>query len=586
MERSRPSPSALRFGIRYLRRQPLPLAVVAFTLLAGVALQLLAPLLVRRYVEQQVAGGSSDGASAALLAGGFIAVSLVAQAVAIAEAYAAQRLAWTITNTLRSDVTAHCLALGLPFHAENRPGDLVERVDGDVSLLADFLSVFVVPILGQVLLLAGLLGALFAVDWRIGATQTVLTLTSIAGLRRLAGRGRSSFLEFRHAAANMSGFLAESIAAAEDVRANGAVSHVLQRFDSAERRLFRKELSAAIWGNIMLWAAASFLAWGGTALTMFWSLRLYTIGAITLGTAYLLFLYAQLLLQPLEGMAFEMQDYQAAVASITRLQDLLERPLPEKPGRLRHLPAGPLDVRLDRVSFAYQTGQLVLHELTAAVAAGRSLGIVGRTGSGKSTVARLLVRLYDPTAGTIRIGGVDISAVDVAALRVRVALVTQEVQLFRATVRDNVTLFDDSIDDARAWSSLEQVGLRLWVEELPLGLDTLLGDGGEGLSAGEEQLLAFARVLVRNPDIVILDEASSRLDPLTEQRLERATELLLKSRTGVVIAHRLTTLSTVDDILVLDDGRAVEYGGREELAADPSSRFSALLRLAGTGAEA
>jgi ATP-binding cassette subfamily B protein len=218
------------------------------------------------------------------------------------------------------------------------------------------------------------------------------------------------------------------------------------------------------------------------------------------------------------------------------------------------------------------------------VAPGQVLGLLGRTGSGKTTVARLLFRLYDPAAGAVRVGGVDLRQTSADGLRRRVGVVTQDVQLFHASVRDNVTFFDPTQPDRRVMAVLEELGLGPWLRALPEGLDTRLAPGGGGLSAGEAQLLAFARVFLRDPGVVILDEASSRLDPGTERLLERAIDRLLAGRTAIVIAHRLATVERADRIAILEDGRVAEEGERAVLARDPDSRFGRLLR-AGLGAE-
>jgi ATP-binding cassette subfamily B protein len=202
---------------------------------------------------------------------------------------------------------------------------------------------------------------------------------------------------------------------------------------------------------------------------------------------------------------------------------------------------------------------------------------LGRTGSGKTTLTRLLYRLYDPDAGEIRLGGVDLRRVALDDLRRRVGVVTQEVQLFQATLRENITFFDERISDADILAALAALGLDTWMRAMPEGLDTLLSTGGRGFSAGEAQLLAFTRLLLRNPGLVILDEAASRLDPITEQRLEAAIDRLLRNRTGVIVAHRLHTLQRADDILILEHGRIIEHGVRTELAANPASRYAQLL---------
>jgi ATP-binding cassette subfamily B protein len=208
--------------------------------------------------------------------------------------------------------------------------------------------------------------------------------------------------------------------------------------------------------------------------------------------------------------------------------------------------------------------------------------LLGRTGSGKTTIARLLSRFYDPQEGAIHLGGCELRHVRLAELRRRVGVVTQEVQLFHGTVRDNVTFWDTQIDDERIIRVLGELGLAEWLHAQPQGLDTRLAAGGGGLSAGEAQLLAFTRVFLQDPGLVILDEASARLDPATEQQIERAVERLLRSegrqRTAIIIAHRLATVLRADAILIVSEGQMVEHGPLVELMRDPTSRFSRLLR--------
>jgi ATP-binding cassette subfamily B protein len=238
-------------------------------------------------------------------------------------------------------------------------------------------------------------------------------------------------------------------------------------------------------------------------------------------------------------------------------------------------------IGFDDVSFAYDDRGPVIRNVSLTLAPGEVLGLLGRTGSGKTTLIRLLFRLYDVTGGAIRIDGEDIRGATLAQLRRRIGMVTQEVQLFEASVRENVTLFDEAIPDARIREVLDDIGLGPWLRRQPLGLDSPLR--ADGLSAGEAQLMAFARVFLRNPGLVVLDEASSRLDPTTDRLIEQATDKLLRPgpgappRTTIIIAHKLATVRRADRILILDHGKVLESGLRAALAADRTSHFSQLL---------
>lgn len=241
---------------------------------------------------------------------------------------------------------------------------------------------------------------------------------------------------------------------------------------------------------------------------------------------------------------------------------------------------GALDVVFDHVSFGYNEESMVLKDVNFTLKPGEVLGLLGRTGSGKTTITRLLLRLYDPASGALRLGGHDLRDAKLDELREMIGMVTQNVQLFQASIRDNLSFFDKSISDERILEALNEMGMLPWLKRLPDGLDTMLAAGGSGLSAGEGQLLAFARVFLKNPAIVVLDEASSRLDPATESMLEHAVERLLRGRTGIIIAHRLKTVQRADTIMLMEQGEISEYGSRDRLLKDSTSRFAQLLQTA------
>jgi ATP-binding cassette subfamily B protein len=383
----------------------------------------------------------------------------------------------------------------------------------------------------------------------------------------------------RQASAELFGLLEERLSGTEDIRANGAVAYVLRRHIERSRTLFRSSVIRALLG-VISWRSLNTAIAIGAIVSLTVGAFLALDGILTIGQVYLIFAYSTMLNHPVEELMRQLDDLQQALASIERVQQLFATEpqiVDAQPGVL--LPNGPLSVELDTVSFAYPDDELVLREVSAQLAAGSVLGVLGRTGSGKTTLTRLLLRLYDPNGGTVRLGGVDLRHVPNADLRARVAIVTQDIQLFSATVRDNMTFFDTSISDARVMAALDTLGMGDWVRALPAGLDTLLASGGAGLSAGQAQLLAFARAFLRDPGLIILDEASSRLDPATERRLERAVDRLLEGRTAVIIAHRLATVQRADRIAILEGGRVREEGPREALAADRRSRFSELLRV-------
>ncbi len=569
---------------RYLAPQRGTLALLAALLLGGIALELVVPQIVRAYLDR--AQGGAPLRLLVALAALYLATSTVGQLTAVLEYYVAEALGWDATNRLRADLVAHCLGLDLGFHHARTPGELIARIDGDVTTLANFFSRFTVVLVGNGLLLVGILGLLWREDWRIAVGVGAFALATLAAMLRLYVAARPHWAAASEAGAQFYGFVGERLAGAEDLRTSGpsAVAQSLRRLGARVVR-WRGLLLRAVFAGQAVWMAALSLFALANALALLLAVGRFRVGDATLGTLYLIVSYTALLLRPIARLQAEIQDLQQAGASIDRVEVLLavRSALPD--GRGAALPDGPLAVALEGVSFAYPGGPPVLETITLALAPGTTLGLLGRTGGGKSTLARLLARFHDLTGGAVRLGGVDARDADLAALRARVGLVPQEVQLLAASVRDNLTFFDPAIPDARLLAAIAALGLRPWLDALPDGLDTPLAPGGGGLSAGEAQLLAFVRVFLRDPGLVILDEATSRLDPATARLLAGATARLLAGRTGLVIAHRLATIGRADTIAILEDGRIVEHGPRATLERDGRSRFARLLREVGTDGE-
>lgn len=305
---------------------------------------------------------------------------------------------------------------------------------------------------------------------------------------------------------------------------------------------------------------------------------LHLNGSITIGTVYLIFHYTTMLDRPIQVFIGQLDLLQRAGGSIYRIFELTQTKSGIVDGKGVALPSGPLSVAFDDVSFAYSGNEPLLNGFSFNLEPGRTLGLLGRTGSGKTTLARLLMRLYDVEGGAVRLSGVDVRDTHLDDLRRGVGMVSQNVQLFHGSVRDNLTFFEPSIPDEAILGVIEELGLTSWMASLSNGLDTTLESGGGGLSAGEAQLLAFTRVFLRDPGLVILDEASSRLDRSTESLVQNAIQRLLEGRTVIVIAHHLVTIERVDEIMILQRGQIVEQGERAALASDEGSRFHGLLQ--------
>lgn len=562
---------------RYIRPQQGRFILLTILLLSSIGLQVANPQIMRSFIDTALSGGALE--ILILAAVMFISIALLQQAVSVTVTYLGENVAWKATNSLRAELAQHCLGLDMSFHNEHTPGELIERIDGDVTEMATFFSQFVVTMLGNILLLSGILVVLFIENWRIGLAFTIFSIITLLTLYRLREFAVIEWKARRQAEADLFSFIEEQLNGTEDVRASGAVPFTLRELMRLQSSILKTDRKAHQKGWLVNDLLMGGLLASGNIMAIIIGYTLYQSGSITIGTVYLLIHYLNLIEGPIWALTRQVGSFQTIGACVQRLGDLRKIQSRLKDGTGTRLPGGALSLTFEQVSFMYHDGNdQVLDNLSFHLKPGNILGLLGRTGSGKTTLTRLIFRLYDPTQGRIMLDGSDLRDTQIEILRKHVAVVTQDVQLFRASVRDNLAFFDRSIPDELILSAIEALELSDWFNSLPSGLDTQMDTGGHSLSAGEAQLLALARVFLRNPSLVILDEASSRLDPLTEQRIERALDKLLHQRTAIMIAHRLNTVHRAHEIMILDQGKIIEHGVREQLALDPSSQFHKLLK--------
>jgi ATP-binding cassette, subfamily B, bacterial len=582
-------------------------------LLGSIGLQLLAPQLIRRFLDQAEAGVVLN--MLVLTAVLYFAITVVQKGLALLSTYVGEDLGWAATNRLRLDLARHVVGLDMGFHKLKPPGELIERIDGDVNNLAQYFSQLVVQVLGNGLLVLGILLLLFRESWLAGGIGLLYAGLILLFLQAIQSYIVSLWRSISISFADLFGFIEERLLGLEDIQANGGAAYTMSQLMGQLLQVRHLRIRAEVWGSATFIVGFLLYTAALVAVLALGAVR-YQAGQMSIGTVFLLVLYVGLLEGPMNTIRRQIANMQRALASIGRISELLAvEPLVKEKledggpktedGTVRVQPpsfvlrppsataATAPTVQFSRVSFRYKdrpNGQddltaNTLSEIDFTLESGRVLGVLGHTGSGKTTLTRLLFRLYDVDEGAIRLNGVDIRNLALSDLRQQVGLVTQDVQLFAASLRDNLTLFRSHhptkppIADETIIAELEGLGLGDWFHGLPHGLDTELGSGGQGLSAGESQLLAFTRVFLRDARLVVLDEASSRLDPVTEQRLERAIDRLLANRTAIIIAHRLSTVQRADGILLMENGRIIEYGPRLSLSQDPTSRFARLLRV-------
>jgi ABC-type multidrug transport system fused ATPase/permease subunit len=585
----------------YLGPQKGPVALLGVLILVNLGLQLIIPQIMGDFIDSVTQGAAVT--NLVRLGVIFLITALLQQLFDIVSTYYTQNVAWRATNALREDLTRHTLFLDMSFHKAHPPGEMISRIDSDINSLNNFFSQFLLRLAGNFLLVIAILVLLFREDWRIGLVLTGFSLVAMLVLLRFRNIAVPHWEAERKAEADFFSFLEERLAGTADIRANGGRPYTLRQFFSKNKILYQRSIKAGLMVNIML--NSMFLVFVlGNAASLVVSGVLYFQGALTIGTVYIVFQYNRMLERPLEDISRQLSNVQKSMASIRRVMELfgtesrIKSPSAvEQPSLLQE--DQPLALQFEHVSFHYEdqrqgtpeydctqtrTGH-VLWDIDFSLAPGEVLGLLGRTGSGKTTLTRLLFRLYDPQAGSVKLSTyasqgktMDISKIPLSNLRDQIGMVTQNIELFHASVRDNLTFFDTAIPDQKILTIIQDLGLSRWFAGLSAGLDTLLESGGGGLSAGEAQLLALVRIFLKDPAFVVLDEASSRLDPATEHLIERAIDTLVTGRTALIIAHRLKTVQRADKIMILEEGRMIEFGDRQTLAMDPHSRFSQLLQ--------
>lgn len=558
----------------YLKPQWRKVTLMAILLLSSIGLKLIEPQILRYFIDSAVAKTNVE-----LLIRAAVFYLLIAFAVQILGAvatYLGADVGWTATNFVRRDLARHTMHLDMRFHDSRTAGEMIERIDGDVTALSDFFSQFSVRVFGGLLLLLGILMVLWFEHIWVGLALTVFTILELYVLYLTRELAVPATRAERETSAKLFGFIEERLAGIEDIRANGGGAHALYRFTFTMRDFFKASRRAWMMRSIG-WLSGYGMFIIGMGTTIAAAIYLVTQGRMSVGTGYLVLQYMLMLQDPIEQITQQMQVLQKAGASIGRIGELFSLKSDLPAGKNIPVPLGALGISFENVHFSYDD-KPTLQNLSFNLKPGTVLGLLGRTGSGKTTLTRLLFRFYDVSRGAIRVSGVDVREADLHQLHSRIGMVTQEVQLFQATLKENLTFFDDTISDERIIQVLTELGLSDWILSLPEGLNTPIKAAGSNLSAGEAQLLAFARVFLKDPGLIILDEPSSRLDPATEKRLELALNKLLKGRTAIMIAHRLDTVERADEIMILEQGRLLEHDRREKLARNPNSRFYQLLQ--------
>lgn len=563
------------------RRRRIVLACAYLVVWTGTVLA--GPLFIRYGIDHGITPGDAGNLNRAVVA--YVVVALLGYVVFRAQIREVGRIGEGFLRDLRVRVFDHVLCLSMPFYDREKAGVVVSRMTSDVEALSELVQVGLLLFVTNLLLLVASAVVLVVVSWELALVCLVALPPVVLASRKFQRDSNEAYLTVRDRIGSTLSSLQEGIAGVRVIQAFSREDVEVSRFARRNQGLYDAHMASV---RIQAWylPVIELAGLGTTALVVGIGGWLTIEGVVTIGTVTFFVLTLSNLFEPVQQLSQLFNTVQSAGAGIQKLYGLLdtEVDVDERPGAVDLPDAG--EVELDQVTFAYGRGAPVLHRVDLRIEPGERLALVGPTGAGKSTLAKLVARLYDPVEGSVRFGGVDLRDASLRSLRQRIVVVPQEGFLFNGTIYENVRIGRPEATDAEVAEALEAIGARARLEALPDGLATEVHERGSRLSAGEKQLVSLARAALADPRLLVLDEATSNLDPGTEALVEGAVERLLEGRTVVVIAHRLSTAARADRVGLVDAGHLVELGTHDELVA-AGGRYAALFAtwtrgLAGT----
>jgi ATP-binding cassette subfamily B protein len=540
-------------------------ALSTLSLLTATATALAPPYLAKYALDDAL--HDRGGARLVLVIVLFVAAGLANWGMTYAETYMTGWVGERILADLRNRLFEHLQRLSLGFYERNRAGVIISRLTNDVEAIDQLVTDGVTSLVQNSLTLIGTAIILFVLDWRLAlATCAVLPLMSVA-TAIFRTRSARAYSQVRDRLGLVTATLAEDIAGMRVVQAFNREVPAFENFRDVTLR-YRDANMRTVVLNGVYFPTVDLLSTAALAVVLGYGGHLYFGGTLSLGTLFAFMLYVNNFFDPVQQLSQLYNTFLSATAALDKIMGVLdeEPQVVDRPGA-EPLPRIAGHVRFEGVRFAYGTGEEVLHGIDLDVAAGTTVALVGHTGAGKSTIAKLLARFYEPTHGRITIDGHDLNDVTQESLRRQLGVVPQEGFLFAGSVAENVAFGKPDASPEQIVRAAQTVGAHEFVLRLEDGYETQLGERGSRLSLGQRQLVAFARALLADPRVLILDEATSSVDIGTERRIEEALRVLLSDRTAFIIAHRLSTIRDADLIVVLEHGRVVEQGSHEELLA-------------------
>jgi len=539
------------------------LALNAVLLVGRAGIELVPPLFQKEIVDEVV--GTRDLSRLGLLIGLLVGVYALTQLIRVADNYVRHSLGERFILDMRVRLYAYLQRLSLSFFERTSTGELMSRVTNDVNALEQFVTHGTALTVVDLLRLVGAIAVLFVLNWQLALLVIIPVPLLVVGLRAFNTRVRPVYRRVRHRLGDINAQLQDNLAGMKVIQAFGQEERALQRFTNESEEYYRARVK-----GVMYWSTffpvMSFLASFGTVIVLGAGSVMVVKGSLSLGTLVAFLAYMASFYEPINRLTEVDDIFQQAIAAGERIFELLDTApdIQDAPDAV-DLPPIRGEVEFDDVHFDYGTGDEVLHDVEFHMAPGEVVALVGPSGAGKTSVANLLCRFYDPIHGRIEVDGHNLRQVTLASLRRQVAVVLQDTFLFNSTVRDNLLYGKPSATEEEMVAAAKAAYAHEFVEALPQGYDTEVGERGVKLSGGQKQRLALARAILADPRILILDEATSSVDAEAEYLIQQALEAVLKGRTALVIAHRLSTIRNADKIIALEEGRIAEVGDHQEL---------------------
>jgi ATP-binding cassette subfamily B protein len=555
---------------RLFREYRLKLGVVCGLILISACLGIVSPFLLRGILDTAIPDQNMRLLS--LLAGGMIAISLVTGAIGVVQSYLSTQVGQSVMHDLRTQVYRHLQRLSLAFFTKTRTGEVQSRIANDIGGVDNVLTSTATSVMSTVTTVIATVIAMFLLSWQLALFALGL-LPIFVLLTRKVGKQRRQIAAVRQESmADISSLVQESLSVSGILlgKTMGRSAELAERFDYESQRLAGLEVRSRMAGRWMM--ASIQMTFAIMPAAVYW-VGGWT-GVVSIGTLVAFTTLQTRLFAPVGSLLSISVDVQSSLALFDRIFEYLDLPVDIEPGE-RTLERVGGDVRIEDVWFRYGDGEWALHGIDVAIPAGTTTAIVGETGAGKTTLGYLVSRLYDVSRGAVTIDGVDVRELTFESLAATVGVVSQETYLFNATVRENLRFAKPGASDEDVEEAARAAQIHALISSLPEGYETVVGERGYRFSGGEKQRMAIARAILRNPPILVLDEATSSLDTQTERLVQEALERLVAGRTTIAIAHRLSTIRDADQIVVLDKGRVVEVGRYEELVAR-GGRFAAL----------